>query len=92
MNCAKVFLFLKKNIKELQAIKQLNISYLIDFYKNYPDQSKYFLSNNFIDKLAGTDQLRLMILAGKSESEIRATWQADLEKYKAMRLKYLLYE
>jgi uncharacterized protein YbbC (DUF1343 family) len=88
----KGFSFSTKNIKELQAIKQLNISYLIDFYKDYPDQTKYFLSNNFIDKLAGTDQLRLMILAGKSEAEIRASWQADVEKYKAMRKKYLLYE
>ncbi len=88
----KGFSFSTKNIKDLQAIKQLNISYLIDFYKNYPNKNQYFLANNFIDKLAGTDQLRLMILAGKSEEEIRASWQADLEKYKAMRAKYLLYD
>jgi uncharacterized protein YbbC (DUF1343 family) len=87
----KGFSFSNENIEKMQSVKQLNINYLIDFYKNYPDKTKYFLSNNFIDKLAGNDQLRQMILAGKSEAEIRATWQNDLEKYKTMRKKYLIY-
>ena len=32
-----------------------------------------------------------MILAGASEEEIRARWQADLVRYRALRARYLLY-
>ena len=39
----------------------------------------------------GTDQVRQDILDGKSEEEIRARWKADLEGYKRIREKYLLY-
>jgi uncharacterized protein YbbC (DUF1343 family) len=52
---------------------------------------KYFLDNNFLDKLAGSDILRNQILQGKSEAEIRATWQPGLVEFKKTRQKYLLY-
>ena len=53
------------------------------------DQDKFF--NNFFDKLAGTDQLRLHIIEGKSEAEIKESWQKDLEIFRNIRAKYLLY-
>ena len=87
----KGFSFSNAKISDLQNAKQLNINYLIDFYKNNPNKKDYFLSNNFIDRLAGTDQLRKMILEGKSEAEIRKSWQAELDVFKEMRKKYLLY-
>ena len=76
-------------ISELQDIKQLEIKYLIDFYNKCDDKENFFTS--FFDKLAGTDQLRLQIIEGKTEEQIRASWQEDLDKYKQMRNKYLLY-
>ena len=39
----------------------------------------------------GTSQVRLDILQGKTEQQIRSDWKKDLEKYKTMRKKYLLY-
>ena len=42
--------------------------------------------------LVGVDYVREMIIAGHSADEIRAMWQADLEAFKALRQKYLLYE
>jgi uncharacterized protein YbbC (DUF1343 family) len=44
------------------------------------------------DLLAGTDSLRLQIIRGLSEDEIRAGWQGELHQYKQVRKKYLLYE
>jgi uncharacterized protein YbbC (DUF1343 family) len=41
--------------------------------------------------LAGSDQLRKDILAGKSEAEIKASWQKDLDAFKISRKKYLIY-
>lgn len=39
----------------------------------------------------GTDRIRKMIQAGKSANEIIASWQQDLERFKQIRQKYLLY-
>ena len=45
-----------------------------------------------IERLIGVGDFRQQIIDGKSEKEIRATWQAGLNKYKEMRKKYLLYK
>ena len=52
---------------------------------------KFFLDNHFIDKLAGTDALRKQIESGKTDKEIRATWQPGLDAFKKIRAKYLIY-
>lgn len=68
----------------------LYLSWLVDFYKESADKDKFF--NDFFDKLAGTDQLRKQVIAGKTADEIVKSWQPALDTYKAMRKKYLLYE
>lgn len=78
--------------KALHQDKALNISYLIDFYENCHSQNDFFLKNNFFDKLAGGATLRKQILAGKTEKEIRESWQSGLEEFKTIREKYLLYD
>ena len=71
--------------------EQFTIKYLLDFYQKSTDKTKFFSSPSFFDKLAGSDSLRTQIMAGLSEKQIRETWKADLEKYKMIRQKYLLY-
>ena len=39
-----------------------------------------------------TDELRLQIISGKSEEEIRNSWKKDLEQFEKIRTKYLIYE
>ena len=73
-----------------QKPHQLNLSYLIEFYKTYPEKEKFF--NNFFKKLAGTHQLQEQIKNGLSEDEIRESWQDDLNDFKRKREKYLLYD
>ena len=70
---------------------QLNLSWLISMYSDYPNKDKFFTSANFFDKLAGTTQLRKQIIGGVGEDVIRLSWQSDLDAYKAIRKKYLLY-
>lgn len=79
------------NLSEAQLLgeKQINLTYLIEFYQAYPDKANFF--NNFFDKLAGGTDLREQIIAGKNATEIRESWQKDLNKFKAKRNKYLLY-
>jgi uncharacterized protein YbbC (DUF1343 family) len=84
---------LRKYKKELSSeVKGLNLKYLLKMYSLSANQEKFFSSPDFFDKLAGTDELRKQIIAGKTESEIKASWQPALKEYKLIRKKYLLYK
>lgn len=69
--------------------KGINLEYLIDAYRNLNMDDYFFRS--FFEKLIGNGNIRKMIKAGKSADEIKATWKADVEKFKAQRKPYLLY-
>lgn len=76
--------------------KQINLSWLIELYKASPQKENFFkssLSNQMgtIEKLIGVADFRQQIIDGKSEQEIRASWEPGLSQYKEMRKKYLLY-
>lgn len=74
-------------------LRTLNLSWVIDAYKNYHNRNvSFFKSNLWFDKLAGTDELRKQIIAGKSEKEIRDSWQKDLSEFEKIRQKYIVYQ
>jgi uncharacterized protein YbbC (DUF1343 family) len=77
------------DVSQFRSSKKINILWLIKLYKAFPDKEHFF--NAYFTKLAGTDQLRKQIEAGKSEEEIRESWEPALGRYKEMRKKYLLY-
>lgn len=80
------------DLRNVDADKhKFTMKYVLDFYNKMPDKSKFFSRPAFFDKLAGTDELRKQIIAGKTEAEIKESWKEDLEAYKIMRKKYLLY-
>lgn len=68
-----------------------SLKYLIEMYKNSSNKEKFFNSNNFFEKLSGDAQLRSDIINGKSEQEIKARWETELNRYKKLRNQYLLY-
>jgi uncharacterized protein YbbC (DUF1343 family) len=80
-----------KPTPDIRNMQSLDLSYLKTIYDNYPDTSKFFLKSNFFDKLAGTTELRQQLILHKSMEEIRASWQPDLNNFKEIRKKYLLY-
>lgn len=61
-------------------------------YKNMGKADKFFTRPQWFDMLVGNRKVRRQITEGKSEEEIRAGWQKELEEYKKMRKKYLIYE
>jgi uncharacterized protein YbbC (DUF1343 family) len=74
----------------LRDIKDgLNLDWLIKAYQWYPEKGKFF--NNFFKTLAGTDKLQKMIEKGMSAAAIKASWQKDIDAFKEIRKKYLLY-
>lgn len=79
-----------KDLSNIPRMKEVSLKWLMDAYQNTRDTSKFFLTTGFT-KHAGTEKLQKQIEAGRSEAEIKATWQADLEKFKGIREKYLQY-
>ncbi|MBI1185338.1 DUF1343 domain-containing protein [bacterium] len=75
--------------EENVAQGQFDLSYLISTYSQLNMGESFFTS--FFDKLAGTSTLRKQIIAGKTIAEIEASWQADLDTFRSMRARYLLY-
>lgn len=71
---------------------RIQLKYLIDAYKTFPDKDNFFKKDNGINRLAGTDELMQQIKAGKTEEEIRQSWEPKLSEFKKIRQKYLLYE
>lgn len=74
-----------------QPVYGIDLSFLLKMYQLSTDKVKFFLANNFFDKLAGNDELRTQIQMNISADEIKKSWQHDLEEYKELRKKYLLY-
>ena len=80
----------------LRKKKQINLQWMMELYKASPNKEKFFDSKlskemGVIERLAGSALFRQQIIDGKSEKEIRASWEPGLSKYKVMRKKYLLY-
>ena len=78
------------DLRQESAPSAFSLKYLMEMYRRVP-QGKFFLKNNFFEKLAGNKELRKQIEKGVSEEEIRATWQPALDKFKKTREKYLIY-
>ncbi len=74
----------------MEVNDHLNLQWLISAYKAIGNDSSFFIP--YFEKLAGTSNLRKQIIAGMSEKKIKLSWQDDLEKFKLIRGKYLLYE
>ncbi|MEE1947316.1 DUF1343 domain-containing protein [Pedobacter sp. KR3-3] len=86
----------KYDIGNLRKSRQINLAWLIELYKAYPDKANFFGKERAngvspFDLRIGTDQLRKQLIAGVSEAEIRKSWEPGLQKFKAIRAKYLLY-
>lgn len=71
---------------------KIQLKFLLQAYKLFPGKDSFFLKNNFIYRLAGNDVLSKQVLQGKTETEIRKSWEPALANFKKTRQKYLLYK
>lgn len=69
---------------------KINLNWLIDAYRAYPDKSKFFIP--YFDVLSGGPTLREQIQKGMTADQIRKSWKQGLAKFSKMRAKYLLYK
>jgi len=71
---------------------KIQLGWIMEAYRIFPVKDSFFLKTNSFNRLAGNDQLMQPIKEGKSEAEIRKSWEPALAEYKKIRKKYLLYE
>lgn len=87
----------KEVLKEVN--NRVQLKWLIEAYRLFPQKDSFFIvpksgdmSKSFFTKLAGNDQLWKQIRDGVSEESIRESWQPQLDAFKKIRKKYLLYK
>lgn len=78
-----------EDLSKIKKVSRLELKWLIKAYANTSDKTVFF--NDFFTKLAGTKKLQEQIIEGVSEKEIRKSWETDLNVFKEMRKKYLIY-
>lgn len=84
------------DVSQLRISKQINLQWIMELYKASPNKEQFFDSKlskemGLIEYRVGSGLFRQQIIDGKSEKEIRASWEPGLSRYKEMRKKYLLY-
>lgn len=79
------------DLRTIKNIPKFTLKYFIDFYNKYENKSEFLIRESWFNTLAGTDKLLLLIRSGKSESEILSQFNNELDDYRLIRKKYLLY-
>ncbi|WP_353146766.1 DUF1343 domain-containing protein [Flavobacterium sp.] len=78
-----------EDLSKIKKVNRLELKWLIKAYANTSDKAIFF--NDFFTKLAGTKLLQKQIESDLSEKEIRHSWETNLNAFKEMRKKYLIY-
>ncbi|MBR1774763.1 MAG: DUF1343 domain-containing protein [Bacteroidales bacterium] len=68
---------------------EIELEYIIKMYKAYPKKEGFF--TRMFDLLTGDKMIKEQIIAGKSAEEIKKSWENDLNAYKEVRNRYLIY-
>ncbi len=72
--------------------RQLSLRWLLHYQRVAEAQGLELIDRaRMFELLAGNKRLASQIRQGLSEQEIRASWEADLARYRTLRSKYLLY-
>lgn len=83
-----------EDLSKHEFVDEIKLEWLIKAYKN--NSKKPFFTKNsgsfWIDKLAGTSDLRKQIKKGWTPKQIKSTWQEGIEEFKKVRAKYLIYQ
>lgn len=79
------------DLTDLETKYAFTLEYLIHFYQELSGKTEKSFFNDYFKKLAGTDQLQMQIENGWNAAEIRASWEDELEAYRQLRKRYLLY-
>lgn len=86
------------NITQEPKPNRIELKWLLQAYRLFNNKDSFFIkpknnlpTNYFFNKLAGNSELMQQLQQGKTEEEIRLSWQPKLNAFKRIRKKYLLY-
>lgn len=79
-----------RDLRQARPPRAVDLGWLIEAYRHRAEGSEFFLTDGFT-KHAGTAALQKQIEQGLPAEAIRASWQAGLEAFKAVRARYLRY-
>jgi len=79
-----------KDLRKIKKLDKVELRWFIEAYHASSNKSTFF--NSFLTKLAGTKKLRQQIENGMNADQIRARWQTEVDKFKKVREKYLIYD
>ncbi len=77
-------------MEQIKNLEKVDVSFLLDAYKKTPKDKEFFRKSFTI--LVGNLTLRKQIEEGLGAEEIRNSWQKNINKYKKIRKKYLIYK
>jgi len=77
------------DLRNYERPKKIELRWLIQAYHNFPDKELFFKKGFY--RIAGNKKLKKQLAQGMTEKQIRKTWEKDLEKFKQIRKKYLIY-
>lgn len=78
------------NLRVVSRQSKVNLSWLIDAYQKTLDREEGFFGKTFTLH-AGSEKLQEQLETRQSANKITESWQKDLEQFKIIREKYLIY-
>lgn len=81
-----------EDLRNVNDVNGFTLRCFLHFYRLSGEDAAFFSRARWFDLLMGTDSVRKAILRGESEEDIRNSWQKELQDYREIRKKYLLYE
>ena len=79
------------DLREIKYVPEFTLRFFLEFYNKYENKDEFLTRERWFNLLAGTDSLIGQIRQGMTEKEIKESWFLELQEYKTMRAKYLLY-
>ena len=77
------------NLRDFGRPNRIELQWLIQSYNNFPNKENFFKKGFF--RIVGNKKLKKQLVQGMSEKQIRKTWEKDLQAFKKIRKKYLIY-
>ena len=78
------------DLRGQEKLSKINLKWLIDAYHKTPKDQEFFGPTFTVH--AGTKKLQEQLEKGWTQEQINATWQKDLEAFRKIRSKYLIYD
>lgn len=79
------------DLRDLKEAPKFTLSFFLEWYHKFQKKDEFITRPKWFNMLMGNETVLKLIKEGKNEDEIRKSREAELNLYKEMRKKYLLY-